>query len=189
MMNNKIFSLSFLFLVSIIAATCKKQNTLEMELAKLPPATQTGQNTFGCLVNGKAWVAQNKDCFPYCDPSFKLFYDSEFNGNIRIQAIFKDSKKNIDQYFGLGVDSTNVKKFFIYSQYQRHMGFTYEDTNMENNCNIFKTLDSSITADGTLFITRYDLQSGIISGTFEFTLAKPGCDSIKITHGRFDKKL
>ncbi|MBS1557911.1 MAG: hypothetical protein JST69_04210 [Bacteroidetes bacterium] len=27
------------------------------ELEKLPPATQTGKNTFGCLVNGKAVIA------------------------------------------------------------------------------------------------------------------------------------
>lgn len=69
-MKNKIFSISLLFLITLSATTCKKESTLEMELAKLPQATQTGQNTFGCLVNGKAWVAQNKDCFILCDPSF-----------------------------------------------------------------------------------------------------------------------
>lgn len=29
------------------------------ELEKLPPITQTGENTFGCLVNGEALVAPN----------------------------------------------------------------------------------------------------------------------------------
>ena len=50
-------------LTLLMAAGCKKETTLENELAKLPPATQTGANTFGCLLNGKAWVAQNKDCW------------------------------------------------------------------------------------------------------------------------------
>ncbi|MBO0356924.1 hypothetical protein J0X19_03115 [Hymenobacter sp. BT186] len=27
-------------------------------LSQLPPATQTGANTFGCLVNGKPWTPQ-----------------------------------------------------------------------------------------------------------------------------------
>ena len=42
---------------------------------------------------------------------------------------------------------------------------------------------------GTLTITRLDLQAGIISGTFAFTLYKPGCDSVRVTQGRFDKRL
>jgi len=40
-----------------------------------------------------------------------------------------------------------------------------------------------------LTISRLDLQAGVISGTFAFTLYKPGCDSIRVTQGRFDKKL
>ena len=42
---------------------------------------------------------------------------------------------------------------------------------------------------GMLTITRLDLQAGIVSGTFTFTLAKPGCDTIRVTQGRFDRKL
>ena len=42
---------------------------------------------------------------------------------------------------------------------------------------------------GKLIITRLDKQAGIISGTFSFTLYKPGCDSIRVTNGRFDRKL
>lgn len=38
-------------------------------------------------------------------------------------------------------------------------------------------------------ITRFDLSMGIISGTFEFTLSKTGCETISITDGRFDAKL
>ena len=42
---------------------------------------------------------------------------------------------------------------------------------------------------GSLNITRYDLQNRIFSGTFDFTIYKAGSDTIKITNGRFDKKL
>src|SRR5258705_5883613 len=37
----------------------KNQPKPKTELEKLPPATQTGAYTFGCLVNGKAWVPQS----------------------------------------------------------------------------------------------------------------------------------
>ena len=38
-------------------------------------------------------------------------------------------------------------------------------------------------------VTRLDRTAGVVSGTFEFTLTKPGCDIIRVTQGRFDKKL
>ena len=37
---------------------------------------------------------------------------------------------------------------------------------------------------GAFTITRLD--RGIVSGTFEFTLIQPGCDTIRVTKGRFD---
>jgi len=40
-----------------------------------------------------------------------------------------------------------------------------------------------------LTITRLDNQAGIISGTFSFTLYKPGRDSVRVTSRRFDKQL
>ena len=49
--------------------------------------------------------------------------------------------------------------------------------------------DANTYHKGTLTITRLDLQAGIISGTFAFTLAKPGCDTVRVTQGRFDKRL
>lgn len=172
-----------------IMASCKKEKNLQDELAKLPPASQTGANTFGCLVNGKAWVAQNQDCFLLCDPSFKLYYDYGFGGNIHIQAIFKNSKINMDQYIGFGMDSTNSRTSFFYLDFKQHMGFTYKNSHAGTDCKVIKSLYNEIAAYGIITLTRYDLQSGIISGTFEFTLTKPGCDTIKVTNGRFDKKL
>ena len=39
---------------------CKKDDPKpKTELEKLPPATQEGKDTFGCLVNGKAWVIES----------------------------------------------------------------------------------------------------------------------------------
>ncbi|MCC6684041.1 MAG: hypothetical protein IT247_03125, partial [Bacteroidia bacterium] len=38
--------------ISLLYAGCKKE---EDEIDKLPPATASGRNTFGCLINGRAW--------------------------------------------------------------------------------------------------------------------------------------
>ena len=68
--NNKLFFMRTLIIFLSLAFTmcCKKTETssLDAELAKLPPITQTGANTFGCLVNGKA-VTPNSNCLG-CPP-------------------------------------------------------------------------------------------------------------------------
>ena len=41
-------------LLAFTALTCRKED----DDFGLPPATQTGANTFGCLVDGKPWIAE-----------------------------------------------------------------------------------------------------------------------------------
>lgn len=57
------------------------------------------------------------------------------------------------------------------------------------NCNFLQ--DSSKYVSGVLKITKYDMQQSIIAGEFECKLfdKKSGCDTIRITDGRFDYHL
>lgn len=184
-----------LFLVFIatmtIMAACKKENTVQNELSKLPAATQTGANTFGCLVNGKAWVALNKDCSILCDPAFRMDYDGSRGGHLSIDAIFLNSVQNINQGIGIGFDSTNFKTSFKYTDIgmASHLGFYFLNKNLSNDCKEIKTMLPNTMTSGTVILTKYDLRTGIVSGTFEFTLTKSGCETITVTNGRFDKKL
>jgi hypothetical protein len=52
-MKRKILSIIFLCFAAI-NFTCKKHSVNPVDT--LPPATQTGANTFGCLINGKAFT-------------------------------------------------------------------------------------------------------------------------------------
>ena len=64
--------LSVLSLV-ILSSSCKKHVIQPVDqLSLLPPATQTGANTFGCLVNGQAFVPQNRSIIegPYLESSY-----------------------------------------------------------------------------------------------------------------------
>ena len=51
-----------LYLALLLLTQCSKSNTDDPApvapnpVDALPPATQTGQRTFGCLLNGKAWT-------------------------------------------------------------------------------------------------------------------------------------
>ncbi|MBS1737496.1 MAG: hypothetical protein JSS98_12935 [Bacteroidetes bacterium] len=178
----------FLILIASLTmiASCKKENTLEVELAKLPPATQTGANTFGCLVNGKAWVAQNKDCIILCDPSFDTYYDTFNGGFIALSAFLKDNANNLDEEIDIAFDSTDFKKVFSFVKGKNDLNIRF----LNFKGTTYNTvLDSSIKGNCNLEILNYDLRAGIISGSFEFTLSKPGHETIKITNGRFDSKL
>ncbi|MEZ4980871.1 MAG: hypothetical protein R2769_04640 [Saprospiraceae bacterium] len=61
MKNSKFISkkglpLLFTIVLFICTISCKKEK-LEGPLSELPPSTQEGAHTFGCLINGKPWVA------------------------------------------------------------------------------------------------------------------------------------
>jgi hypothetical protein len=177
--------LLFIIACANIFAQCKKTKIETTELEKLPPATQTGANTFGCLVNGKAWVAQRNDCSIFCPESFKIIYNSSNGGNLSITGLNININEGIDQGILLGIDSTNFKSTFIYNiTSAQNMGFTYI-----NNSTYTRSWDSLVTCTGSIKLTSYNLQTGIISGVFDFTLTKPNTTNIIVTDGRFDKKL
>ena len=57
-----------------------------------------------------------------------------------------------------------------------------------NSCYI--TVHDTSFRKGYLKINKYEVSSGIFSGEFECTLIGDGCtDTVRITNGRFDKKM
>ncbi|MFD2786908.1 hypothetical protein [Hymenobacter rubripertinctus] len=54
---------------------CKKKDP--DPLSQLPPATQTGANTFGCLIDGKAWTPKGRVGL---GDNLYFEYDPTFNG-------------------------------------------------------------------------------------------------------------
>ena len=186
---------NFKLLMIIIAcanifAACKKDKTEPTELSKLPPATQTGANTFGCLVNGKAWVAQRNDCSIFCSPSFKILYDGANGGTLSITGLKIDLQHNVDEQFNIFFDSSNFKTIHQITIFNTLRTASFRNYAVNNSCNTYvRSLDSTVTHLGKVTLTKYDLPNGIFSGTFEFTLTKPGCETISVTDGRFDKKL
>ncbi len=61
-----------------------------------------------------------------------------------------------------------------------HVYAIYNDLN--KNCS-YRT---DTINNGKLTITHFDSAKRIVSGRFHFTVAKKGCDTIKVTEGRFD---
>ncbi|MCY7291222.1 MAG: hypothetical protein LH615_03475 [Ferruginibacter sp.] len=164
---------------SAIFASCKKDKTDEEQL---PPITQTGANTFGCLINGKIYTPKG---FQQNKPNFNIIVDPGFQGNLdlrtfsienEIQSAFGFSSFNINSASTYNLDTSQVFPYFSKDINSPVCYFT------SSNANYHK---------GVLIITRYDLTNRIISGEFNFKLYDPSisCDTIRITQGRFDKQF
>ena len=161
---------------------CKKNDINPVD--HLPPATQTGAGTFGCLVNGQAWTPQGNDGTSNYTVSYDVFPDG---GLLEIGTYRIYGQKTTDHQL-LGLWTKRIQGVGTFSFQDRANSIaTYIDA--KSGC-YWVSRDSTTTyRRGQLTITRLDLQAGVVSGTFAFTLYKPGCDSIRVTNGRFDRKL
>jgi hypothetical protein len=179
-----------LLLLPLFALQCKKDKNKNAcpdgdkacELAKLPPLTTEGKGTFGCLVNGKAWLPQEVDLIPKLT---SIYYDEE-------QAYFLGAKDNDNDNESTSV-AFNVVKFKLLTQ--KYALETYKvDTLSEsiysycwNNdgCNEVKYYTND-KYSGLLDIQFVDSAKQIISCTFNFNAQASNGETVCVTDGRFD---
>lgn len=167
----------------------------------LPPETQIGANTFGCLINGKLYLPRCEEpsvVFPNSAMILEGSYPSIPNSN---QIIVKDLKSTY--YFEILIHINELKLYGV-------TNYTIDESNGENsidglhnnyiNCilydNVSKTYKLYVSYEncGNIQITRYTVGSNnpptgtIVSGTFNGTLQNfnDNNDKIEITNGRFD---
>ena len=173
--------------IILCSSQCKKNKTNPplTELEKLPPITQTGANTFGCLVDGVAWLPNGRK--PQNGGSnIQLYVDPTFQGGAFYVTGHQYNNFQSKISFGSG-GCTTGGLFDISLPFQ---SISYNRFNNTVNTCEFSSFDIGTYRKGFFNISRYDLSTGIFSGTFEFTIKSQGCgDTIKITNGRFDVKL
>ena len=167
--------------LNLIGCSSCKKNTVDSN--GLPAATQTGANTFGFLLNGQPWTPQGNN------GTANLSHDVDFgykNGIFNIAAYRIVTNAN-RQDISIGVsDSLNFMNIPITLQLTQKSLFGIYFSN--NNCDFFST-DSIVYDQGFLTITKLDRINRIISGNFNVTLFQKGCDTVKISDGRFDMKF
>lgn len=172
---------SFLLLAALLSLSQCKKNDLTPE-EQLPPATQTGANTFGCLVNGQPWQPGGNDG----TSNYSVYYDYSYaQGTLSVATYRLTGNGSDEQVIGLGSDSLRTTGKYVLRTSGRHQA---DFINNQPRCAYYSS-DKGTYCKGSFIITRLDRTLGIVSGTFNFTLAKAGCDTIKVTQGRFDKKL
>jgi hypothetical protein len=171
----KLLCIAFL----LVSTNCKKDDDgTKTALEQLPPATQTGAQTFGCLIDGKPFIPDN---FGSGRPS--AFY--QFVGGA-YTSVIKGARRNDEPSISISIGALDIEGFS-----EQEYLLTIEQS--ENFYGLY-LLDGGIVLDastniskpGKLNITRFDDKAFIISGTFEFTVLDNDGKEIKITDGRFD---
>ncbi|ARN78450.1 hypothetical protein BST97_10885 [Nonlabens spongiae] len=138
----------------------------------LPPITQNGAGTFGCLVNGEPFVdnSGNFNCF------YQLV-DGEYFFNISAQ--FESSIQGI----GIGSLNISIEESSSYSLVEVGSNNFSADVFIDAQNN-FETQSSN---PGRIVVNKLDLNSNIVSATFEFTVTNSETGMIyQVTNGRFD---
>jgi len=156
-----------------LSISCKKDSG-NSSLA-LPPATQEGKNTFGCIVNGSVWL-----------PELPIGY---FGGIPRIYASYYKGKLTIGANKYKDPDNWQSIYFYIYNNSKGKFILKKSDLTNKTNGVIFGynhcDLETDSIQSGIIEITRFDTLNHIFSGTFSFEI-KNNCGSVKVTDGRFD---
>jgi hypothetical protein len=152
--------LVYFVLLTIGIPTCNKCKHYVNPVSQLPPATQTGQNTLGCVMNGKPWTPR-AGLF-YFGSILSATYDSTRHTFSLFSVCYRE-KEDINQDISIYVDS--VYSTGLYTLYNStDNGAFLEDNN--TNCP---------------YIT-----DSLNTGTFYFKVIVPGCGTMNVTDGRFD---
>ena len=174
-MKHLAFSLLSLF---FLLQSCKKDDDGGCQgVDCLPPATQTGEGTFGCLVNGE----------PFVDNSgfFNCFYqlvDGEY-----FFSISAEDEDAIPRNMRLSTNDLQIEQDETYSLNEpldgnAHASVIFSFNGTQPNIN---STNQQFT--GTMSITKLDFTNNIVSGTFEFQIEDTLTGEIySITDGRFD---
>ncbi len=184
-------TLFFILTVTLTTLTsCEEQNN--GFVPTLPPATQTGENTFGCYIDGKLLTPRNgtgTTMGPDPGMSFTGLGDAPYYmyNEINVRDYKSGTGGKMDIHF---VDlHTNGEGDFTINNSNCQDGLG-ANTTINIRCRYNGIWYCSIENSGTLTITRYDYENKIVSGTFNCTAINRDnpTDSIEITQGRFDIK-
>jgi hypothetical protein len=180
-------NLLILLLTTFALSCCNKDDETKpkTELEKLPPATQTGANTAGCLVNGVAFLP--KGYFPTGNLFFFYKDGKDFSLSIRESTIQVSNEiiKNIsiaslnqNLHDNVGV-TFSLKEYGANSKYATYI----IDAEAPPSPNHYTTTSTVI---GEFKITYHNFNNAILSGTFWFDSINSNGEIVKIREGRFD---
>ncbi|TAG38352.1 MAG: hypothetical protein EAZ31_10540 [Cytophagia bacterium] len=162
----------FAIILLLTIASCKKKNA-DPE-PTLPPETQNGANTFGCILNGQLWTNSPREAggIPTLEAT------PETGGILTIRALYRDNNRDeMIGFFSQNISSTGTYNLSnitsaIFTDYEKNINYA--------------SYDNDIIYSGSIVITRFDIPNRVLSGRFSFKLQKQGGLTFEAKEGRFD---
>lgn len=171
-----------LFISIFFFLGCKKTKPA---IDQLPPETQTGAGTFGCLVDGKAFKPKGD---PFGGPIKSCAYQY-INGGYYFQLHAKRDESTsttpIVNSVSIGTDSLLIeegKTYKLTAPKQGAVAGQYSTISLTTIIN-YKTTD---LLEGELKITKFDETNRIVSGTFLFDAINDKGEKVQVREGSFD---
>lgn len=165
-------NLLLLILTVFTLTSCDKDdNKPKTELEKLPPATQTGARTFGCLLDDVAFVPTKSNCSSFYQ--YVNGYYFSLQGNLYVNK----------EYILLGLSTDNLKieegkTYILQDKIDGNASAAYLNGN--------DSFYTSSIEKGEMKISKLDLIKHIVSGTFWYDIKDGKGVTHKIREGRFD---
>ena len=168
------------FISVLFLSSCKK------EVTELPPATQTGANTFGAMVDGKIWVPQGFASIP----SSNILEARLLGGNFFITAQNFSSSPNETEFdiVLVGVTGPGTYSLNVNVPHPSSAGsYAYY---VKRNLSPINEWITSATFTGSVTLTKFDTVGRIVSGTFQFNAGEVfnSAPAVAVVDGRFDVK-
>ena len=174
--------LLFIILLSItLTLACKKEKKVD-QLSLLPPATQIGTNTFGCLVNGTAFTPHAKASLFHHSVLVSDYGRYSQGYILNVSALQQPDNHDNDAVVQISTDSLKISEGITLPLTQYAAG--HATGSYAKNIPDYSTNNG--TATGQLTITHLDTVQRIISGTFYFKAVRQTGDTVRVTNGRFD---
>ncbi len=167
-----LFIMFFAFIL-FVAGSCEKD-----EDPQLPHITETGAETFGCLVNGDIWLPELVIAFPSVPKvSAELIRENEH----RIWRFGASQGNSSSFYFGIYEESLIKGTINIPVDELNDIGLYFFSKDFEK-----PSFSWQEELSGELIITKLDTVNMILSGTFWFDAVNDINEKVEIRDGRFD---
>jgi len=180
--------LQIILLLAVFTFFNCSNNDDPIEQDQLPPISQTGANTFGCIINGKVLIPKDGIGVPQ-PKGISVKYRGNKNFIIDV-ANLKDINGDRIYLYVNNLTSTGAYSFGLSNG---ENDLTFEPNFPHCWVRTFNTTNGGIryfsnTNTGTITITRFDEDNHIVSGTFKITVFNENNpnETIEITEGRFD---
>jgi hypothetical protein len=178
----RILKITLLFLATLTLSCCDKDNNSFSSNDQLPPETQTGANTVGCLVNGKVFLPHQEGI----NSPVNCFYQLD-NGEYFFTMNFADLRGTGFKEVFVQTGRINLQAGQIYILNKNPIvDGDYTGGGGGYSTSLSNTYYTNTIKTGELKISRLDLQNSIISGTFWFDAVNTAGETIQIRSGRFD---